>query len=292
MFFHLLTNTSTDFNLLSDNEKTVITAFRNNIFVGDKRNPTDHPINNAWQVWEGKYTDSWKKHAPMMSNGKCILRKIRSKKNVAAVAFMTSGYKKALKEYTKRYKKGTVEHTNALAFNPLGFKSYIVNSDAKLRDFLMRANPYQVEGFGFPRIEEFVNDPEYMGHYMPSARKAEYYAVEGFTKIRNGKYDYEYDEYYTPLCLGFLTWNSYYHTGYMVIDYMPEYLNMDAWTKVFKTIVRNFFKWMPETGLLFNPSEDFEREFCMKLGFKPAELDPKYDMSEYILYAKDFRDAD
>ena len=95
MYF-LLTNNRTDFNLLSDDEKTVIISFRNNIFTGDKRNPTDHPINDAWQAWEGKYTNDWRKHASTMTDGKCILKKVRSKKNVAAVAFMKSGYKKAI----------------------------------------------------------------------------------------------------------------------------------------------------------------------------------------------------
>lgn len=285
MFFHLLANSESAFNLLSDDENSVITAFRNNIFVGDKRNPTKHPINNAWQVWEGAYTDEWKKNAPIMENGRCILKKVQHKAGIAAVAFMTGGYKKAIKQYTDRFKKGTANHTKALSFHPMGFKRQIVNSDSMLQKVLLKANPYRVEGFGFPRIEEFVNEPEYEDHYLPSANKTKYYLTQGLTRIKD-------TEYYTPLCLGFLTWNSYYHTGYIVLDYMPEYLNMEAWSSTFKAMINDFFRQMPETGLLFKPSEDFERDYCMKLGFRPADLDPKNDMSEYILYAKDFRNAD
>lgn len=285
MFFHLLANSESEFDLLSDDEKSVITSFRKNIPVGDRRNPTKHPINDAWQVWEGAYTDEWKKNAPIMENGRCILKKVQHRAGIAAVAFMTGGYKKAIKQYTDRFKKGTANHTKALSFDPTGFKRQIVDSDGVLRKVLLKANPYRVEGFGFPRIEEFVNEPEYEGHYLPSVNETKYYLTQGLTSIKN-------TEYYTPLCLGFLTWNSYYRTGYIVLDYMSEYLNMEAWSSTFKMMIKDFFRQMPETGLLFNPSEGFERDYCVKLGFRPADLDPKYDMSEYILYAKDFRNAD
>lgn len=287
MYYHLLVNSETDFNMLSDNEKTVITSFRKNIPVGDRRNPTNHPINDAWQVWEGDYTNERKKHAPTTTNDRRILNKVTSKTNIAAVAFMTGGYKKALQEYTKKFKKGTSKHTGALSFNMFGFKRYIINNDGMLNDFLRRANPYGVPGFGFGRIEKFVNESEY---YLPSEKMTEYYAAEGLTRLKRNSY--EYNEYYTPLCAGFLTWDDYHHTGYMVMDYMPEYLNMDAWTSIFKGIVKNFFKRKPDSGLLFNPAEEFERDYCMKMGFVPADLDPKHEMSEYILYSKNLRNAD
>lgn len=286
MYFHLLTNTDTDFILLSDSEKTIINAFRKNIPVGDRRNPTKHPINDAWQVWEGKYTNDPRKHVQTTIDDRCMLKKVQSRADIAAAIFVTGKYKKALQEYTKRFKKGTAKHTNAMSFDPYGFKKYIIGSDDQLNDFMLRANPYNIEKFRFHKIERYINISE---HYLPSGKLAKYYAVEGLLRLKRNKY--EYDDYYAPLSLGFLMWNDYYHTGHMVIDYTPEYLNMDAWTSVFKRIVHDFFKQYPDSGLLFKPVEEFEKDYCIKMGFVPADLDPKHEMSEYILYAKNLRNA-
>jgi hypothetical protein len=282
---HVWTDERQNIKLLSDDENYIITGFINNLSQDDPRNVTGHWLNDRWIMYEGEYTKDWRKHAAETRNSRLIAKNLKEKGSILALAFVTGRYKKAIAEYMKDYPKGLLSSDNEVKFARSGMKYYRIESDETVNIFLKHANKYGLNGFGFERIEEFVTDNEYGNEFLPSSGKIKFFGVEGLTNFKE-------KAYYTPLCMSFYTWNSYYNTGYMLIDYMPEYLNTYAWRGLFRRTIMQFFKQYPDEGILFNPAEEWEKKYCMKQGFVPADLDPKYDMSEYILYLKDFKNVD
>lgn len=269
--------------MLSDNGAKMITAFINNMPPDDPRNPTEHWVNKRWNVYEGTWLGEWRKGKPKTADNKPILKNVGSKALVLSTAFASGRYKNAIKQYLNGYRgfKGTVKYSNELAFDETGFRFFKIDSDEGLRTFIRNGNKGNLPGYGFAKIEEYLGE-DYEGRYMPSAGKTKYYCVDGLTRVKG-------EDYHTPLCLGFTTWNAYFNTGYIVMDYMPEYLNIKAWRELFTGMIRFFFKRNPEDPVLYNPTEDWERRFCRKIGFRPADIDPDGKMSEYILYPKDFK---
>ena len=281
---HVWLDKRQNIKLLSDDERFVITGFINNLPYGDPHNITNHWVNKRWYMYEGEYTEDWRKPAAKSKNDRLIASNLKGKGSILALAFMSGRYKKAIAEYMRHYEKGLLTSDNEVTFSKAGMKYYRIETDKDVDQFLTQANKHNVEGFGFERISEFVTDPEYGNTFLPSEGKAKFFGVAGLTILKD-------IEYYTPLCMSFYAWNSYYNTGYMVIDYMPEYLNTYAWRGLFCRTIAQFFKQYPDEGLLFNPTEEWERKYCMKLGFVPADLDPKYNMHEYILYLKNFKNV-
>lgn len=272
--------------LLSDDERFMITGFINNIPEGDPRNSYKHWLNGRWNMYEGKWRNEWRKTMPKTEDDKLIAKNLKSKSSILAIAFASGRYKKAVSDFMKTCgkKKGNIDYSDEVGFSRVGMRYFTLDSNESLMHFLRLANKFKFEGFGFTKIEEYVNDTEYGVNYLPSNGTVDYYGVDGLTVL----HDYEY---HTPLCLGFLTWNTYFNTGYVVIDYMPEYLNIEAWRNLLLKMIRVFFKKHPNDGLLIKCEEDWEVNFCKKIGFAPADLDPDYKMSEYVLYLKDFKDV-
>lgn len=272
--------------LLSDDERYMITGFINNIPEGDPRNMYIHWYNDSWNMYESKWRNEWRKTMPKTEDDRLIAKNLKSKSSILAIAFATGRYKKALYDFMKTCgkKKGNADYSEEVAFSKTGTRYFTVDTNESLLYLLKVANRFKIEGFGFTKIEEYINDSEYGDNYMPSSKKVNYYMADGLTVYK----DYEY---HTPFCMGFLTWNTYYNAGYVVIDYMPEYLNINAWRGLLIRMIREFFKKHPDEGLLIKCEDDWEVNQCKKLGFVPADLDPDYKMCEYILYSKDFKDV-
>ena len=282
---HVWVDERQNIRLLSDNEKTIITGFINNLPQDDPRNTTNHWVNARWNMYEGEYTNDWRKHAAQTKNERLIAKNLEEKGSILALAFASNRYKKAIAEYMKDYPKGLLTSDNEVKFARVGMKYYRIDNDEALNVFLKHANKFGLNGFGFRNIEKYINDSEYGNDFLPSRGKVKFFGVEGLTNFK-GK------EYYNPLCMSFYAWNSYYNTGYMVMDYMPEYLNTYAWRGLFRRTIRQFFKHYPDDGLLFNPTEEWQKKYCIKQGFVPADLDTIYNMNKYILYSKDFKNVD
>ena len=185
---HVWLDKRQNIKLLSDDERFVITGFINNLPYGDLHNITNHWVNKRWYMYEGEYTEDWRKTAVKSKNDKLIASNLKGKGSILALAFMSGRYKKAIAEYMRPYEKGLLTSDNEVTFSRAGMKDYRIETDKDVDLFLTQANKHNVEGFGFERISEFVTDPEYGNTFLPSEGKAKFFGVAGLTILKDAEY--------------------------------------------------------------------------------------------------------
>lgn len=274
---------SRNITMVSDDERTVINSYIVNLPEEDKRNPYNNYYNDKWYVYEGRWLNNWQKVGRTMDGMTLIAKHAKSDARVLSIAFITGRYKKAITDYinSSKEKKGTKKYSELLDFDSNSIKYSYITTNQELKDLLLDANPYKVKGYGFTKIEKIIGD--YGDFAMPTNRYVKYTAAYGRTYFKS-------KPYYTPLCTALLMWNDYYHTGQIIMDYMPEYLNIEAWQTLFSQAVRNFFIGNPDRKIIYMPKEDWEIRYCKKLGFSLTE-NPLMD-DNYILDLKNFKDVD